>query len=105
MRHASRMGTLRQSDEGRPARSALEALAARAEERAVNIRRHAAQARREASLDRVRGDRDAEQLHLGEAETHERSARVIEQTAALYRRRVQRMTGFAPRSISRELDA
>lgn len=99
MRHASRMGTPRHSLEGRPPWSGLEALAARCDERAVSVRWHAAQARHEACRDRARGDRDAEQLHLDEAEAHERSARVIEQTAALYRRRIQRMTGLAPQRI------
>jgi hypothetical protein len=102
MRHASRMGTLRHSVEGHPARSGLEALAARTEERAAGVRWHAAQARHEAWCDRTRGDHEAEQLHLSEAEAHERSARVIEQTAALYRRRIRRMTGFTPQPVRDE---
>jgi hypothetical protein len=86
------LGTSTAFDDGPPVARELERLAGRTEERAVRVRRHAVQARVEAGRDHARGDRDAELLHLREAEAHERSAYVIEQTAALYRQRVRRLT-------------
>ena len=91
MRHPLGMGTPRDFDRRPSELSALEQLAARTAERAVRVRQHEGQARDEASRDRARGDDGAERLHLAEAETHERSARVIERTAALYRRHILRL--------------
>jgi hypothetical protein len=69
--------------------SGLELLAQRAEYRAADARQHAAQARDQACRDAERGDDRAERLRLGEADAHERAARVTEATAALYRHRVR----------------
>ncbi len=90
MRHSLPMGSPTESDEPGRERTELEARLARTEQRAKNVRKHAMQARDEADRDHARGDDEAERLHLDEAETHERSARAIEKTAALYRQRINR---------------
>jgi hypothetical protein len=78
--------------------SALGELVDRTDERAARTRRHAAEARDRARSDAARGDREAETLHVREAQAHEAAARAIEQTAALYRRRIQLLTHTEPRS-------
>ena len=85
------MGKPRDIDEGPLELGALEELAARTEERAARARKHAAEARDHARRDAVRGDDQAERLHLREAEAHAAAAAVIEQTAALYRHRVRQV--------------
>lgn len=86
------VGEPRNFDDGPLGQSALEALAATTEERAANARRHAEEARDEARHDAARGDHEAEKVHLREAKAHEGAARVTEQTAALYRERIRRLT-------------
>jgi hypothetical protein len=71
------------------ARSDLEALAQRTEERAARVRQLAALARDEARQGAEGGDGKAERLHLDEADAHDRSAHAIETTAALYRSRIR----------------
>jgi len=81
---------MRSMAEGPLELSALEELAANADQRAAQARQHAAQARDQARRDAARGDHEAETLHLREAQAHEGAATVTEQTAALYRHRIQR---------------
>ncbi|HET8978680.1 MAG TPA: hypothetical protein VFN87_11020 [Solirubrobacteraceae bacterium] len=71
----------------------LEQLAIRAEERASRARRHALTARGLAGRHAARGDHDSELIFRRDAEGHERAAGAHERTAALYRRRVSRLTG------------
>jgi hypothetical protein len=67
--------------------------AARAEERAVQARRHAEEAREQARLHAAGGDPEAEMVFRQEAEAHERAARVTETTAALYHQRIRHLQG------------
>jgi hypothetical protein len=83
--------------EGAAELSVLEELAAQTEERAAQTRWHADEARKLARADAARGDAVAESLHLGEALAHEGAARIIEETAALYRHRVARVRAMTKR--------
>lgn len=69
----------------------LEELAARAERRAAHERKHAAWARERAGREAAHGRSENEIICRREAEAHERAARLNEQTAALYRRRIKRL--------------
>jgi hypothetical protein len=71
--------------------AALEELATRAERRALKAREHATLARARAGREAAHGRIESESICRREAEAHERAARLNEQTAALYRRRVQRL--------------
>ena len=68
---------------------ALQERATLAQRRAEEVRQHAAQARKQAGLDIALGDDESSRFHRREADAHERAAQVIEQTAALYRRRIR----------------
>lgn len=69
----------------------LEELASRAERRAAEARQHAAGARERAGREASDGHSENESICRREAQAHERAARLNEQTAALYRRRVRRL--------------
>ena len=75
----------------------LQRLAAQTEERATRVRQHAAGARDNAARETARGNDGAAMLHRLEAEAHERAATVIEKTAAVYRRRIARVSRMASR--------
>jgi hypothetical protein len=84
--------------------AALQELATQAEQRAAKARRHAAIARERARNDAARGDREAEEIHLREADAHEGAANVTEHTAALYRNRLRRVTGATTSTGQRKAD-
>ncbi len=75
----------------------LDRLAAQTEERAARIRQHAAEARHQAGRETAQGDDGAAMLRRLEAEAHDRAATVIEKTAAVYRRRIARVSRTASR--------
>ncbi len=64
----------------------LEELAARAEQRAADARRHGRIAHERAASEAARGRPDKAEFYRREAAAHERAARANEETAALYRR-------------------
>jgi hypothetical protein len=74
-------------------RASMEELARRAEHRAAKARRHAAGAREQARRDALLNDHLAQTIHVREAAAHDRAADVTEQTAALDRSRVRRLSG------------
>lgn len=75
-----------ESPEG--ARVSLEDLVEETEARAARARSHAEAARLLAAREAAQGDQAGVALHLREAATHEKAARLNEQTAALYRERI-----------------
>jgi len=75
--------------------TSLEKLAAVVEERAERVLRNAELARQEAAHAGAEDSR-ARDLHLWEADAHERSAKLLERTAALYRSRARDLRAQRP---------